>query len=296
MSPIDSRLRQVRTKTGGGTRKISVDQNSKCQEVLTRAIDLFFPLGKSSKGPLTIFEVELLDYKSNKFDTDLTVKEMYDISALSILRFYLATIYKEGVETRGKGNDEDDVIPSTITSKEDQDQADIAESGSTIENTNCSITSAPRRSARLMNTSTPNDRKLESGLVEFLTNFDGSNIDSDVIYTTDYTYASSIDDLRHEDLFPQLDFDVTTNHSNNEEPKSNDTTILVIHRGKVLEELIEAFQQTFFNIDDVKITMILPNGQTERAEDIGGVFRDSLSEFWESFYDKCTRRAVARRG
>lgn len=34
--------------------------------------------------------------------------------------------------------------------------------------------------------------------------------------------------------------------------------------------------------------MILPNGEPEVAEDFGGVLRDALSEFWTSFYEKCT--------
>lgn len=34
--------------------------------------------------------------------------------------------------------------------------------------------------------------------------------------------------------------------------------------------------------------MILPNGKPERAEDVGGVLRDAISEFWETFYAKCT--------
>lgn len=51
----------------------------------------FFPKGVSSKGLLSKFHCELLDYKCNVFNTDLTVEEMYNISALSVLRFYLAT-------------------------------------------------------------------------------------------------------------------------------------------------------------------------------------------------------------
>ena len=34
--------------------------------------------------------------------------------------------------------------------------------------------------------------------------------------------------------------------------------------------------------------MILPNGQEEGAVGDGGVTRDCLSEFWQSFYERCT--------
>lgn len=36
------------------------------------------------------------------------------------------------------------------------------------------------------------------------------------------------------------------------------------------------------------LEMLLPNGCKEAAYDGGGVFRDALSEFWQTFYDKCT--------
>ena len=34
--------------------------------------------------------------------------------------------------------------------------------------------------------------------------------------------------------------------------------------------------------------MILPNGNLEVGEDNGGVLRDTLSEFWQTFYTKLT--------
>lgn len=39
---------------------------------------------------------------------------------------------------------------------------------------------------------------------------------------------------------------------------------------------------------ELNVLMILPNGQSEAAEDFGGILRDALSEFWTSCYEKCT--------
>ena len=36
--------------------------------------------------------------------------------------------------------------------------------------------------------------------------------------------------------------------------------------------------------DPLEIQMIMPNGKEEAGEDTGGVLRDALSEFWDSFY------------
>ncbi|CAH1183064.1 unnamed protein product [Ceutorhynchus assimilis] len=67
-----------------------------------------------------------------------------------------------------------------------------------------------------------------------------------------------------------------------------DTFVLRIHRGKVFEEFLEAFKENIVVIDNIKIVMILPNGEIEQGEDMGGVLRDSLAEFWTTFYDRCT--------
>lgn len=65
-------------------------------------------------------------------------------------------------------------------------------------------------------------------------------------------------------------------------------TLLRLHRGSVFNELIEAFKQNVVKIEALKIEMVLPNGEVEQGDDSGGVLRDALSEFWSSFYEKCT--------
>lgn len=63
---------------------------------------------------------------------------------------------------------------------------------------------------------------------------------------------------------------------------------LVLHRGHIFDELLEAVKTREINFKSVKIELILPNGTPESAEDMGGVFRDALSEFWDTFYETCT--------
>jgi hypothetical protein len=59
-----------------------------------------------------------------------------------------------------------------------------------------------------------------------------------------------------------------------------------LHRGHVLEELENLFLVHDFDAKgtSMHVHMILPNGTAEEAEDTGGVLRDALSEYWESFY------------
>nr|XP_023022443.1 uncharacterized protein LOC111510736 [Leptinotarsa decemlineata] len=107
----DNVFRQVKTKAGGGTRKVNIPKNVLCTEVLEKAKNLFFPNGVSTKGHLDDFEVKLLDYKSHECNLDLTIQQMYELSALTVLRFYMGTIYKkEPVHV-----DEETFFPQTVT-------------------------------------------------------------------------------------------------------------------------------------------------------------------------------------
>lgn len=65
--------------------------------------------------------------------------------------------------------------------------------------------------------------------------------------------------------------------------------IVEVHRGQIMQELITKFMDLSLDSTRVVIVVLLPNGKKEAALDEGGVFRDALSEFWESFYDQCTK-------
>lgn len=102
-----SRYMQVRSQSGGGNRKQSINKSSKSSEVLIMAKLLFFPNGMSPKGPITNFEIELVDFKMHSFNQDLTIEEMFQYACLPVLRFYIATRSKSGsIES------EDDFLPS----------------------------------------------------------------------------------------------------------------------------------------------------------------------------------------
>lgn len=113
-SKKNEKLRQVRVSAGGGKRRIAMKKSSKCFEVLERAKQLFFPQGQSTKGNIELFDVELLDYKNHVFDMDLTIQNMYDITSLSTLRFYLSTTRKDC--SKLSSDDDSDYIPETATS------------------------------------------------------------------------------------------------------------------------------------------------------------------------------------
>lgn len=210
-------FKHVRTNQGGGTRKISVPKTYKKKEILTAAQNLFFPEGMSVKGALDKFNVELWDYKSNVVNEDLTIQEMYEITGLSKLRFYLST--KEKTETVVSNNCQyyDAVFEAEVN---------VDQTGNGNENYEYFFPEEPL----------------------YLRNF----------------------------LIPK------------------EAVYLTIHRGHVFLELIEACRSLDKNNSELFIKMLSPTGMEESALDIGGVLRDTFSEFFKTFYEKCTTGAFKK--
>lgn len=62
-------------------------------------------------------------------------------------------------------------------------------------------------------------------------------------------------------------------------------TKFILHRGQIFKELMEAFKHFKKYPSQNEFELILPNGFSEQAIDVGGVFKDVLPEFWSSFYE-----------
>ena len=73
------------------------------------------------------------------------------------------------------------------------------------------------------------------------------------------------------------------------------TVEMNIHRGTLaFRECIGYFQDEAIMDKLLKIKRILPNGETEMAEDSGGVLRDLLTEFWKAFCEITTMGREAK--
>ncbi|KAG5863586.1 hypothetical protein JTB14_023353 [Gonioctena quinquepunctata] len=251
------RHRQVRKAHGGGSRRVSMDKCSKSKEILDVGKKLFFPNGISTKGPLAAFEIELLDYKCHKFDSNITIQEMYELSALTTLRFYVATTRKSD----DSDDDESYYIPATVI-----------RSNSNQENDSEIETPTIRRSQRLRSSGV---------LQEYVAN-----------YTADEYVPDTQFSIESEVVVGSGDYDLFNLNENNiyelpslqnySQPNQNIEN-LVVHRGNVFKELVEAVKARNIQLQNVHIEMILPNGSSEQAEDMGGVLRDTISEFFTTF-------------
>lgn len=89
MSFRDGEFVQVHTKLGGGTRKESVPKDSKEQNLIEKAVQLFFPGGKNARGSLTDFDIDLTDFQQRPLGDSITLGELYQQTKLPLLHFYL---------------------------------------------------------------------------------------------------------------------------------------------------------------------------------------------------------------
>lgn len=64
---------------------------------------------------------------------------------------------------------------------------------------------------------------------------------------------------------------------------------LLIRRGFVMDDMMEAFSKDpVLGLGQIYVKRQLPNGNIEAGDDTGGVLRDTIAEFWDEFYKKCT--------
>lgn len=308
----DGKFLQVRTKKGGGTRKISVSKDCKKDELIERALDLFFPNKKNAKGRISDFVVDITDFQEHSFDDQTTVGELYEQTKLPLLRFYLTTKQKnnrsgslpensvEAIEQEGENMEHTTsnwTSPSTprtsprapLTEPGETSDVDLIYVGSSnnLSNINSSNVSVVYTTVDMTELSGVQELDAaigvdvleDSGTVTFITE-PGSGMED---YSLDDTLPLSQQSSRH-----VLSLSLTNIEQEHTIHTESLKRILVVHRGQILKELISHFCDESIMLLDISIQVILPDGRLEKAVDEGGVLRDVLSEFWQDFYEQCT--------
>ncbi|XP_033727554.1 uncharacterized protein LOC117316877 [Pecten maximus] len=244
----DGKSFQVRSKKGGGTRRLTLRKETNKQTLLEEGKKLFFPNGVSQHGREHEFDFDVWDYQDRSMDEGTTIGDMYKSTKMPVLRFYLASIKTV------RDNDNLIHMPDEEPEADDLPELHIPQ----------------RRPVNAQLTSSSTDMISEAMQIAGIdTNFD---IDDENNYET----AAN----ENKDTFTNVDsgneIDVTPIH-------------VTLHRGQVMKELIEAFKAIEDPLNKIiKPQLIMPNGEMEAAEDAGGVTRDVLTEFWNSFYTECT--------
>jgi len=269
----ENKTKQVRAKTGGGTRHMKVNSDSTVEELKQIALNLFFTNGSSSTwGNVEKYVISMTDFDTTPItDETTTLQELYERSKSKIQRLYLCTSKKAATDT-DNSNDNDDTdcsftvqMDSPVEKKPKNTEPDIAEFFTIDDLLFTSMTNTP---------------------VNF-TEFSPQHHD-----TSNSNTISSTPDSNNSD--EEIQFKTTGDDIDTTVEKTN--IVIKLHRGHVLEELEDYFMENDFSIrnTDLHIQMILPNGQEEKADDNGGVLRDALSEYWESFYMRRTNGNILK--
>ncbi|XP_035988972.1 uncharacterized protein LOC110368217 isoform X1 [Fundulus heteroclitus] len=273
----DGKYSQVRTKKGGGTRKVAVSKDCRKNELVEKAVGLFFPAQRNTQGRITDFEVDITDFQEHSLDEHITVGELYEQTKLPLLRFYLTTKRKDSAsdsETESaSANAQQDVIyvgNSSVLTNSSSDDIHLVYS---------TVDMGDLSSVHEIDAAMNVDILEDSGTVTFFTgrisNTESASLDDTLLLSPQS--SSPVVSSSHLDSF--------------QEPivqREKVKKILVLHRGQILKELISHFCDVSVTQEDISIQVVLPDGKQEKAIDDGGVLRDVLSEFWQDFYEQCT--------
>lgn len=258
-------FKQVRFRKGGGSRKIKVPVSFTKLELLEEAKKLFFPGGKSAKVlELQKLFADLLDFSGNTIDVNITVNSFFENAKVSKLRVYLSTKLKCETVTSDECNRNTIVPDASLVSTSLQSATSLCHEVLLDELGNTLVPSDN------MNALTPVYQGLNRrGELYTLENMEESGLSEFITITQE-----------NSELLEQNDSDFYVR-------KMTEPSIHIkLHRGQIFEELIALFSECDLSNQGIYVQVVLPNGDFESAEDLGGVWRDALSEFWGTMIEK----------
>ncbi|XP_048040617.1 uncharacterized protein LOC125264845 [Megalobrama amblycephala] len=271
----EGKFTQVRTKKGGGTRKISVSKDCRKKDLLEKATELFFPDEKSSMGSFTDFVVDVTDFQEQTIDEQITVGELYELTKLPVLRFYLTT--KKKVIASDTHSDTQFNFSSET----------IAQGGENLQDSR-----SPRRTSPSplltenvepdliyvgsgTSIATGSDDILLSDSITIMTDASSvieidaarppevGNLEDSGTVTISTGLISGLEDTELDDTLPLLEepYSVPSPIDNSLESfvqSERVKKILVVHRGQALRQLIAHFCDKSVLTDDISMKVILP--------------------------------------
>ncbi|KAM9717484.1 uncharacterized protein ACNS7B_021134 [Menidia menidia] len=288
--------KQVRAKQGGGTRKIPINIQAGCDEILKQGKSLFFPDGKSSKGHECDFEFDVWDFKQNPFPKDVTVEMLYNTVKLPLLRFYISTQLKSELSEESDDNNHTCVkcVPQPdVPDNEALDEPSVDRHcwQDLTDEVHVSIPDVFIVSEEVLTDSTVTRECSASSSQETRT----------VVISDPITFYSGKNYVIEDDADPEITFGAQAGNDDSlsdtliyeplELPQSPlnllPETVLVLHYSNSFNEMIEAFSDPEILNKTLKVRRLLPDNSVERGSG-SGVNRDVYSSFWAEFYERCT--------
>ena len=264
--------KQVRARTGGGTRQLNIEKSVTAMELLKTAKELFFPGGKSVRGSLETYTASLRDFQEEPVDLTSTVEALYKKSKTRILRFYFCTkpIQIFSIRTDIDPGDTDIIDISNDT--EDQPHPGGSYSGDIS-------TKDGGTDEALPDVWKQND--LFSQQPESGDNLSDSFVSSHISQDSEVQFRPFLSDSQRGDSTDTL----TSATQATGETKQ---VTLRIRRGNCLMDLISYFRDPALMSPNVTVMVVMVS-QTDKDEEGGEdqVLRDCLTEFWQDFYQQC---------
>jgi hypothetical protein len=87
----DNEMKQIRSKTGGGTRHLTVAKTTTMIELKEMGRNLYFPDGQCARGYAKDFWIDVKDFQMNSIDHSKTVGDFYETTKMRLLKFFIVT-------------------------------------------------------------------------------------------------------------------------------------------------------------------------------------------------------------
>jgi hypothetical protein len=303
------KYRQIRAPMGGGIRYPRVPKNIKKEELLEIVRPLFFPDGINMHGSVNDYDFNIAtDVHGTHMMQNETIEEITVMLKLKHFRCYLLA---KKSEAKHGSLDNKDNLQGSGTELVNKRGTDEEEDTSRFDEDSSDSLPDPLLSHNQMDASlgsTVNPELTESAVID-----NGENIifNQPVLDLVEFEIASepstsaplqvqleempkqsdsiSVEELLFDD--PDNSGVITFGPSTPNDTDLEKTLPIVceikVHRGRVCRDLIEFFSDSNcppYHLNTFEMKMLKEDGTEELAEDNGGVMRDALSEFWETFY------------
>ncbi|XP_077861690.1 uncharacterized protein LOC144342330 [Saccoglossus kowalevskii] len=231
---------------------------------------------------------------------------MYDTSGFKLLRFYLATKKKSmSVETVGEAQ--------SVNLKKSPDETgvemaeplcedfEMLQSDTAVACTSTGVTKEDHRTPVLDNLEhyqvdselpgpSTGRTKVEEALYD--DDDDDDSINSGIVRfcCDDVLLQGSLSNFN--DTISNLDNTETMHEL--EIPHPGGIRMIVIHRSKILEDMLKEFSDPGILAEDIDIRLVLPDSSAMEQAVGSGVIRECFTAFWMEFYERCTIENIYR--
>ncbi|KAI4881305.1 hypothetical protein NFI96_029920, partial [Prochilodus magdalenae] len=286
-------FKQVRTANGGGTKHISINKQATLCEVRRMAERIFFPGGASRFFHLKDVDCDIRDFSHRRLDENLTVGDLYDTYKVKILRLYIFTKRRSGINVHG--SQDLSLEGGSNYMHQENSEFSLAMHSQTSENhldRETENLQGPLGLEHAYNETIWEDQIQENNAIinaRWMAELNSQDSDVRTVPQTREVSTSPGNPLFHDykDEDPATGAQIVHSLDDPYPFEDKSRVIVEVRRGNCLSDMMGAFIDPTIMDKEVSIHMKLPNGGLEVG--VGsGVFRDCLSEFWSEFYNRCT--------